>query len=57
MNDVSGARLPLDRLEPHEAKWSLGICLTPDGNHAAELQFHKEQTLFWAAQLTHSKAP
>jgi len=57
MNNVSGAGLPLDCLEPHEAKHSLGIHLAPDGNHAAKLQFCKEQTLFWAAQLTHSKAP
>jgi len=57
MNNVSGARLPLDCLEPHKAEWSLGTHLAPDGNHATKLQFRKEQTLFWATQLTHSKAP
>jgi len=57
MNDISGARLPLDWLEPHEAEHTLRIRLAPDGNTAAELQFCKEQTLVWAAQLTHSKVP
>jgi len=57
MNDVSGTRLPLDWLEPHEAEHTLGIRLAPDGNTVAELQFRKEQTLVWAAQLTHSKVP
>jgi len=46
MNDISGSRILLNHLEPHKAEWSLGIQLTLDGNHAAELQFHKEQTLF-----------
>jgi len=54
MNDVSGL---LDCLEPHKDKWSLGISLTHDGNYAAKLQFQKEQTLFWASQILHSKAP
>jgi len=57
MNNISGTRLPLDRLEPNEAERTLGIRLAPDGNTAAELQFRKEQTLVWAAQLTHSKVP
>jgi len=25
MNDISGSQIPLDQLEPHKAKWSLGI--------------------------------
>jgi len=57
MNDISGSRILLNHLEPHKAEWSLGIQLTPDGDHAAELQFHKEQTLLWAAHILHSKAP
>jgi len=57
MNDVSGSRIPLDRLEPHEAERSLGIRLAPDGNHTAELQFRKEQTLVWASRIANSKAP
>jgi len=57
MNDVSGSCIPLDRLKPHEAERSLGIRIAPDGNHTAELQFLKEQTLFWASQIQQSKTP
>jgi len=57
MNDVTGSQILLDWLEPHEAEHSLGLCIAPDGNYAAELQFHKEQTLLWASQLIHSKIP
>jgi len=57
MNDVTGSRIVLDWLEPHEAEHSLGLCIAPDGYYSAELQFHKEQTLLWASQLIHSKIP
>jgi len=57
MNNVSGSRISLDWLEPHKAEHSLGLRIAPDGNYAAELQFHKEQTLLWASQLIHSKIP
>jgi len=57
MTDVSGKCLPLVCLEPHEVERSLGIQIAPDGKTLAELQFQKEQTLYWASQVLNGKSP
>jgi len=57
MNDVSGQRIQLDRLESWEAERSLGIRLAPDGNMKAELDYRVQQALTWANHMRQHHAP
>jgi len=57
MNDVSGQRIQLDRLESWEAERSLGIRLAPDGNMRTELAYRVQQALTWANHMRQHHAP
>jgi len=41
IRDTNNQSWTINRLEPHEARWTLGVCLAPDGNCQAKLEYLK----------------
>ncbi len=51
MNDYTGNRMTLQRMESNQAERMLGMQLAADGNMEAEYDFRLSQAQTWAAQV------
>ena len=48
---------PLERLDPHEARRTLGVRLAVDGNNKAEMEHRRQEALNWADALRTGRLP
>jgi len=55
VNDCDGARQMLERLDPHEAKETLGVWLAPSGNATDQVKQMRKLTEEWADHLRTGK--
>ena len=47
----SGRRIPIDRVDPHEGRKTLGVWSSPDGSMAAQLKYLREKVAAWVEKI------
>jgi len=55
IRDTNNQSWTINRLELHEARWTLGVCLAPDGNCQAKLEYLKSIAQEWTTKMVHAK--
>jgi len=55
VHDHQGQCTVIPRLEPSEARWTLGVCIAPNGNMHTELQYLVSVAMEWHNKMSHSR--